>query len=93
MPIFSLKDFVEQKEIADIVVSSTKTEENVINNILSVYEIPVVAHTKFLNKYYRKDMKLLSEENKVSCQKLDKNTKFFYGLLLIARYTTEAKYL
>ena len=63
LPLWSLKTFIENNSIADLVVMSTRTEENIINNIMALYDIPIIPHTLFLHNYYRNTVEILNEDN------------------------------
>lgn len=63
LPVWTLKEAVDLRANYDLVIMSTRSDENQIINIFDIYDIPVVQQTRFISDYYRQNLKILNEEN------------------------------
>ena len=54
----------------DLVVMSTRTNENIVNNIISLYDYNIVCHSDFLHHYYRNTSKILNEKNYIKVKNI-----------------------
>ena len=63
LPVKNLKDAVELKDKYDLIIMSTKTDENKIINIFDIYDIPVIPQTSFVSDYYRNSLTILNDDN------------------------------
>lgn len=87
LQIWTLREFVVKSLNIDLVIMSTRTHFNILNNIFDVFSIPVLEHTEFLYAYYRKKFELLNKENFDSVVNLfnDEKDKKLYELLFKIR--------
>lgn len=63
LPVWKLKEAVDLRANYDIVIMSTRTDENRMVNTFDIYDIPVVPQTLFISDYYRKNLVVLTDEN------------------------------
>lgn len=63
LPVWTLDEFTKIDINYDLVIMSTKTDENTIINLFDIFDIPVLKQTNFISDYYRKKSVLLNEDN------------------------------
>ena len=63
LPVWRLKEAVDLRANYDIVIMSTRTDENRMINTFDIYDIPVVPQTLFVSDYYRNNSGILNDEN------------------------------
>ena len=63
LPVWSLNEFINNRNKDELVIMSTTRDENLLLNIMDLYDVPVIAQTPFVNNYYRKKLEILNEEN------------------------------
>lgn len=96
LPIWSLKSFVEKVDKNITVIMSTRTEENIVNNILALYDILIIPHSIFLHNYYRNTEEILNEnnyENAVSCFENEKDQELYQNIFKVRKHLVDIKIL
>lgn len=63
LPVWSLKSFIDKNIACEMVIMSTKTDENRIMNLFDIYDIPAIEQTEFISNYYRSNIQVLNDEN------------------------------
>lgn len=87
LPVWTLKQFVDKKPEIDLVIMSTRTHFNILNNIFDIFNIQILEHTNFLFSYYRNELNLLNSKNleKVTALFEKEEDKQLYELLFKIR--------
>ena len=63
LPVWSLKEFIDQSLDCHLVIMATQTDKNKIMNLFDIYDIPAIEQSAFVSDYYRNNLKILSDEN------------------------------
>lgn len=87
LPIWTIKQFIDTKEIVNMVVMSTRVCNSVLCNIFDVYDISVLVQTEFVSNYYRMNKTILSEENYINVKNIfsENEDKNLFSMLFKAR--------
>lgn len=65
MPIWCLYEFINKKLEYDLVIMSTRTDEDLTVNLFDVYNIPVLTQTNTISTYYRHNILNLENYTKI----------------------------
>ena len=93
LPVWTLDEFVKKKPDYDLVIMSTKTDQNTIINIFDILDIPVLKQTDFISDYYRNKLELLNSENYDKVINIFENNadKKLFDLIFMSRVKVYSK--
>lgn len=98
LPIWSLKEFIDLSKTLNynLVVMSTRSDYELLNNIFDVYEVPFLAQTEFVSDYYRNYKEILNNHNYFEILDMFnqvEDRKLFELIFKVRKKITPAKFL